>query len=96
MAMQQLAALAQFDSSVMDGFDPDGVREVIMEANLVPEKAQRTPEALKKYRIDKQAAFDQQKLLEAAPVAASAAKDLSTAAANATGAPPKLPLSTLQ
>lgn len=95
MAVQQLAPMAELDPSVLDGFDPAGVFDVIVEANGVPQKALRSKAdraAAAKNRQD-QAAMQQ--LQAAAPVAAqvgAAAKDLTAAHATAQAAQPALPL----
>ena len=78
-SIQQLAPIAEFDPSVMDGFDPDGVRDVILDANGVPQKARRTPEQLAAFREAKQQRQDAAALTEAAPQIAGAVKDMAQA-----------------
>lgn len=92
MAMQQLTPLAAIDPTVMDGFDPDGVRDVICEANGVPQKALRKPEDIKKVREGRQQQIDASQAVAAAPQLGAAAKDLAMANATSQQAQPALPL----
>lgn len=92
MAMQQLAPLAAIDPSVMDGFDPDGVRDVICDANGVPQRALRKPEDLKAVREGRQQQIDAAQAVAAAPQIGAAAKDLAAAQATSQQAQPALPL----
>lgn len=82
-SIQQLAPLASIDPAVMEGFDPDGVREVIMDANGVPQKARRTPEQLAAFREQKQAQANAAALVQAAPLVGSAVKDIAQAQSTA-------------
>lgn len=85
--LQAIAPLAQIDPKVMMIFDPEQVARELAEINGVPAKVLRTPEDIK--ALDEQAAQAQQAqaLLQAAPVAASAVKDLAQAQ-SLTGANP--------
>lgn len=92
MAIQQLAPLASLDPTVMDVFDPDGVAQVILDANGVPAKAQRSKADVAAVRGQRQQRQQASDILATAPVAASAAKDLASAQATAQQqpAPPSL------
>lgn len=95
MAIQQLAPLAQVDPTVLDGFDPAGVFQVITEANGVPQKALRSKEQLAQVQQGRKDQQDMAAMQGAAPIAAqlgAAAKDLTTAHANSQAAAPALPL----
>ena len=89
---QQLAPFATVDPSVMDVYDPDGVADVILDANAVPQRARRTVEQRAMIRAAKRQQLDTQQVLAAAPVAAQAAKDLTTAQVQSQNVPPRLPL----
>lgn len=79
-SIQQLAPIAQFDPAVMDGFDPDGIRDVITGANGVPQKALRTPEELAAFRDAKQQQANAAAFAQTAPQIAGAVKDVAQAA----------------
>jgi hypothetical protein len=80
---EQLAPMAQLDPGVYDVFDTDALPRELAEINGVPAKVLRDPDAVKKLKEQKQQAAAMQSMLQAAPVAASAAKDMATAAATA-------------
>lgn len=89
--MEQLAPLAQSHPEVFDIFDPALTARALAEINGAPESVLRSPEqldALAQQRTQQQQAAA---LLQAAPVAASAAKDLSAAGATAQNAPQPQP-----
>lgn len=95
MAIQQLAPLAQLDPTVMDGFDPQGVFDVITEANGVPQKAIRTKEQMAVVSQGRQDQAQMQAVQGIAPIAgqlSGAVKDLTAAHANSQAAAPSLPL----
>lgn len=85
--VEQLAPIAQIDPTVYEVFDPEAVPRELAEINGVPAKMLRSKEAMEALRESKRQAIAQQQLLEAAPVAASAAKDLTQAAATAQSIP---------
>lgn len=84
---EQLAPMAEIDPSVYDEFHPQRVAAELAEINGVPAKVRRTEKEKKQLAEAKAAAVQQARTLEAAPVAASAAKDLAQAAATAGNVP---------
>lgn len=84
---EQLAPMAQLDPNVYDVFDTDALPRELAEINGVPAKVLRDPDAMKKLKEQKAQAAAMQQMLAAAPVAASAAKDMATAAATAGQSP---------
>jgi hypothetical protein len=85
--LQAIAPLAQIDPSVMDVFDPEAVARELADINGVPAKVMRSAEKMKALNDQKAQAAQAQQLLEAAPVAASTAKDLAQAQALASSSP---------
>lgn len=85
---EQLTPFVEYRPDVLDGFDFDEIRTVLADVNGMPEKTLLSPEALKKLRQGKAEQAQTDKILEAAPVAASAAKDLAQAHDIAGAAPP--------
>ena len=84
---EQLAPMAQIDPTVYDEFHPQRVAAELAEINGVPAKVRRTEKEKRQLAEAKAAQIQQQQLLEAAPVAAGAAKNLAQAAATAGNAP---------
>ena len=85
--LQAIAPLAQIDPSVMDVFDPELVARELADINGVPAKVMRSADDMKKLNDQKAQASQAQSLLEAAPVAASTAKDLAQAQALSSSSP---------
>jgi hypothetical protein len=85
--MQALAPLAQIDPRVMMIFDPEQTARELAEINGVPAKVLRTPDQLKAMDDQQAEAAQAQQLLAAAPVAASAVKDLAQAQSLAASSP---------
>ena len=88
---EQLAPMAQVDPSVYDEFHPGRVAAELAEINGVPAKVRRTEKEKRDLQAAKAAQVQQQQVLAAAPVAASAAKDLAQAQATAGSAPRPIP-----
>jgi hypothetical protein len=88
--VEQLAPLAQINPDIYDIFDPEAMPREVAEINGVPAKVLRSPEQMKQVKAAKAQAAQMAQMLEAAPVAASAAKDLSQAAATAQSVPQPL------
>lgn len=84
---EQLAPMAQLDPGVYDVFDTEALPRELAEINGVPAKVLRDPDELKKLKEQKAQAAAMQSMLQAAPVAASAAKDMAMAAATAQQVP---------
>jgi len=84
---EQLAPMAQIDPSVYDVFDTELLPRELAEINGVPAKVMRSEKAMKALQEAKRQQVMQEQLLAAAPVAASAAKDLTQAAATAQSVP---------
>lgn len=87
---EAVAPLAQFDPGVLDIFNPELMAREIADIYGVPAAILRTPEEVA--AVQQRRAQQQQmaQLLEAAPVAAGAAKDLTAAQAQAQSAPQNL------
>lgn len=88
---EQLAPMAQIDPSVYDEFHPIRTAAELADINGVPAKVRRTEREKKQLAAAKAAQIQQQNALAAAPVAASAAKDLAQAAATVGNAPQAIP-----
>jgi hypothetical protein len=84
---EQLAPMAEIDPSVFDEFHPQRVAAELAEINGVPAKVRRTEKEKRALAAAKDQAAQQAQTLEAAPVAAQAAKNLAQAAATAGNAP---------
>jgi hypothetical protein len=82
-----IAPLAQVEPSVMMIFDPIAAARELAIINGTPEKVLRTPEQVAEMLEEKAKQAQAQQLLEAAPVAAGAAKDFAQAQAMAGAAP---------
>lgn len=82
-----IAPLAQVEPSVMMIFDPIAAARELAIINGTPEKVLRTPEQVAQMLEEKAKQAQAQQLLEAAPVAAGAAKDFAQAQAMAGAAP---------
>jgi len=85
--LQAIAPLAQIDPTVLDVFDPEMVARELADINGVPAKVMRSTDQMKALNEQKAQAQQAQSLLEAAPVAASTAKDLAQAQALSSAAP---------
>lgn len=85
--LQAIAPLAQIDPSVLDVFDPEKIARELADINGVPAKVMRSSDQMKALSEQKAQAAQAQSLLEAAPVAASTAKDLAQAQALSSAAP---------
>jgi len=88
---ESLAPLAQIDPTISDVVDPEQALRIMADVNGMPSKALRSPEAVKAMREGRQEQQQTQDLLQAAPVAASAAKDLAQAQSMSRSAPGPLP-----
>lgn len=89
--MEQLAPLAQVDPKVMRLFDSMRTARELAEINGVPAKVFATDDELAAAQQQDMAQAQAAALLTAAPVAASSAKDLATAASTARNIPPPQP-----
>jgi hypothetical protein len=85
---QAVAPFAEARPEVLDKFDFDKAVDVIADVNGCPASVLVDDDTLKKIRAMKAQQQQQQQILEAAPVAASAAKDLASAQSLAGSAPP--------
>ena len=88
---EQLAPMAQADPTVYDVFDTDALPMELAEINGVPAKVLRSKAEIAKIREGRKQQMAMQQMLEAAPVAADAAKSLAEAAATASSVPAALP-----
>jgi hypothetical protein len=84
---EQLAPMAEIDPTVYDEFHPQRVAAELAEINGVPAKVRRTDKEKQALQAGRDQAAQAARTLEAAPVAASAAKDLAQAAATAGSVP---------
>lgn len=89
--IEQLSPIAQIDPSVFDIFNMDMLPKELAEINGVPANVLMSQDELRAKKEAKQAAIEQAQMLEAAPIAASAAKDLASAAATASAIPAQVP-----
>jgi len=85
--LSALTPLAQVDPSVLSRYDLDKAAEMIGRINGVPEEIIRSDEEVADMNEQKAQAAQAQQLLQAAPVAASAAKDFAQAQSLAGSAP---------
>lgn len=85
--IQALAPIAQLDPTVMQIFDWDKVAAGTASINGVPPSWVRTAEELAQMKQQQASAQQMQQILAAAPVAASAAKDMAQAQATAQSQP---------
>ena len=85
---EQLAPLAQVGGpSVFRRFNFDEAAKVLADVNGVPSKIMYSDEELEQIKADESQAAELQQILAAAPVAASAAKDMAGAAALSNASP---------
>lgn len=91
-SFEALAPLAQLDPSVMDEFHPQRTAAEICEIYGVPAKARRSEKEKRAVSEQRAQQAQTEQLIAAAPVAASAAKDLSQAAATSASVPAPLDL----
>jgi hypothetical protein len=89
--LESVAPLASADPSVMLIFDGPEIVRTLWEINGAPAKLLRSPEDVEALKAQQQQAAQMQNIIAAAPQAASAAKDLATAAQTAGNIPPALP-----
>ena len=85
--IQAIMPMAQVDPGVLDNFDFDSIARELADINGVPEKILFTRDQVAAIKDQKAQAQQAQQLLQAAPVAASAAKDFAQAGAMAASAP---------
>jgi hypothetical protein len=88
--LEAVSPLAQINPAVLDIFDPEEIARELASINGVPAKVMRSKEQLEQMKAAQAQAAQAQQLLEAAPIASSAVKDLAQAQALA-GASPSLP-----
>lgn len=89
--LEAAAPLAQIDQSIMDTLDPEQSLRILADVNGMPSKALRSPKRVAALREGRAQQQEMQQALAAAPVAASAAKDLAAAQQLARQAPGALP-----
>jgi hypothetical protein len=89
--IEQLTPIAQLNPDVLDIFDFDTMPKELAEINGVPAIVLLSENRLAEKKRQKAEMAAQQNMLEAAPVAASAAKDLASAAATAQAIPAQVP-----
>jgi hypothetical protein len=85
--LNSISPLAQIDPSVMLRYDLDKASEFLGRVNGVPEDIIRSDEEVADLKDQMAGAAEAKQLLEAAPVAAGAAKDMAQASALAASAP---------
>jgi hypothetical protein len=84
---EQLAPIAQVDPNVYRRFNMGEAAKVLADVNGVPAKIMYSDDEMAELDAAEQAQNQQQQLLQAAPIAASAAKDLAQAQSLAASAP---------
>lgn len=84
---EQLAPIAQVDPNVYRRFNMGEAAKVLADVNGVPAKIMYSDDEMAELDAAEQAQNQQQQLLQAAPIAASAAKDLAQAQSLAAAAP---------
>jgi hypothetical protein len=89
--LEGLAPLAEIDPTIMDVLDPEEAARMMADVNGMPSRALRSPKRVQAMRQGREEQQQMQSLLQAAPVAASAAKDLAAAQQTARQAPGILP-----
>ena len=89
--VEQLTPFAQVDATVLDIFDTEKLPRELADINGVPAKVLRSPDQVKAIRDSRNQRQQMQDTLAAAPVAASAARDLAQAASVAGSAPQNIP-----
>lgn len=85
--IESLAPMVQIDSTIMQRFDLDGAAKTLAEIKGFPAKHIRSDEEMTAIKEKAASEAQAQQLLAAAPVAASAAKDLAQAGSLAASAP---------
>lgn len=80
-------AMGDQGAQIMRIFDPERTARELAESNGAPERVLRTPEELQAMDDQEEQAAQAQMLLQSAPVAASAAKDMAQAGALAAASP---------
>jgi hypothetical protein len=85
---QAVAPLAESRPDLLDKFNLDACVDVLADVNGMPAKCLNDDDTVKKLRAARDQQAQQQSLLDAAPVAASAAKDMAMAQKTAGAAPP--------
>lgn len=85
--LNAIAPLAQIDPGVMLRFDMEKAAEILARVNGVPEEVIRSDDEVTELKEQQAGQAQAQQLLQAAPVAAGAAKDLAQASALAGSAP---------
>ena len=88
---EALAPMAQIDPNVMDVFDVKEAARVLADVYGAPSRVLRSKKAVEKIDEDKRAQAEQAAMLQAAPIAASAAKDMAQAQQIARQTPGALP-----
>lgn len=88
---EQLTPFAQVDPTVLDIFDTEKLARELADINGVQAKVLRSPDEVAELRAKRDQRQQMADTLAAAPVAASAAKDLASAAATAGSAPQNIP-----
>ena len=83
--IQSLLPLAQFDPSILERIDFKEYADILREANGAPAKIFKTDEEMQALEDAKAQAAQQQQLLEATPIAATAIKDIAQAGSYANG-----------
>ena len=84
---EQLAPLAQINPNVFRRFNMDEAAKVLADVNGVPSKVMYSDDELEEIKAQQAQQDQMAQILQAAPVAASAAKDLAGAAALSNAAP---------
>ena len=85
--LNSLSPLAQIDPTVMQRFDVEKAAEILARINGVPETVIRSDEEVTELKDMAAGAEQAKQLLDAAPVAAGAAKDMAQAAALSASSP---------
>lgn len=89
--LEALAPLANIEPTIVDVLDPEEAARIMADVNGMPSKALRSPKRVKAMREGRAEQQQLQTMLQAAPVAASAAKDMAQAQAISRQAPGALP-----
>lgn len=89
--LEAAAPLAQMDQTVIDVLDPEEAMRILADVNGMPSKALRSPKRVKALREGRAEQQQMQTLLQAAPVAADAAKKIAETQAIARQNPGALP-----
>jgi hypothetical protein len=89
--LEALSPLVEIDQSIIDVLDPEEAARIMADVNGMPSRALRSEKRVKAIRAGREEQQQMQSLLQAAPVAASAAKDIAAAQQTARQAPGILP-----